>query len=434
MNRQSRKFILWFAAIGLFFTMIRPSQAQYNASIQGVVEDPQGAVVPGATVTLVNLETNWSKTDRTDGKGIYTFNALPPSHFSITVVASGFKKQVLTDVEVHPEQANAVNIRLELGEASQSVTVSESGTGMDTETATVSGTITSEQVQHLPSFGRDVTQLAQLAPGEFGDGAQAAGGGTAQLPSSASGGSGVSTGAAGGIFVTQNDVQVINNGSINILNNTTIDGVSTTDSDYGGSTVITPTEESVKDMTVVSNDYDAEDARFLGAQIKITTKNGTNTPHGSIFIKGDRPGLNAYQRYNGPSSLASGTAAKRGLNRDNARFNQFGGSLGGPIWRDKVFGFFAYEGLSNGSLSTSQGWYEAKQFLDMTAPSGSLAGSLLSYPGEGVAGSAILSTTCATIGLIQGTNCNSIPGEGLESRLAANQAAGIAGYHLDKYW
>ncbi len=413
MSRQSHTLILWLAVIVFLFGMTRGSQAQYNASIQGVVQDPQGAVIPGATVTLVNLETNWSKTDTTNGKGIYTFNLLPPSRFSITVDAPGFTKKVLSDISVIPEQANAVNIKLELGQSSQSVTVSGTGnTGLDTETATISGTITARDISHMPAFGRDITQLAQLAPGVFGDGAQGAGGGAAALPATISGGSGVQAGAASGIFTTENTVQIISNGGQNQTNSITIDGVSTTDAVFGGETIITPTEESVKDMTVVTNDYDAEDGRLSGAHIKITTQNGTNTLHGSAFIKGDRPGLNAYQRYNGPSSLTSGTAAQRGVNRDNQRFNQYGGSLGGPIWKNKVFGFFAYEGEGNNSLTTGQGWYEARNILT-AAPSGSLAAKMLSYPGEGVAYSSILSTTCATIGLIQGTNCNVIPGAGL---------------------
>ncbi len=389
--------------------------AQYNASLQGTVLDPQGAVVPGAIVTLVNKETNWVKTATTDSRGIYTFNALPPSRFSLTVVASGFQKKILSDVLLTPEQANSVNIHLEVGAMSQTVTVSGSdATLLDTETASVGGTVTANEVQHLPSFGRDVFQLSQLAPGVFGDGAQASGGGTQTMPGSNRGGSG----AASGIFTTENAPQISANGGQNETNGISIDGISTVSAVWGGASVISPTEESVKDVHVVANSYDAENGRFSGAQIEVVTKSGTNTLHGSAFFKADRPGLNAYQRWNGPGSevvFCGGkpcTPLQRGLNKDDQRFNQFGGSLGGPIWKNKVFGFFAYETLRNSSTNTGTGWYESSQFLQQ-APSSSIASNLLSFPGEGVASSAVLSLGCSNIGLIEGKQCRTIPGQGV---------------------
>src|SRR5258707_3775927 len=97
--------------------------AQYRASIQGVVTDPQGAVVSGATVTLKNLDTNQTLTATTDDNGIYNFNALPSSKYSLTVEKAGFKQKVLGNVGVIPEQANALNIQLEVGQATESVTV-----------------------------------------------------------------------------------------------------------------------------------------------------------------------------------------------------------------------------------------------------------------------------------------------------------------------
>src|SRR5713226_9928551 len=144
--------------------------AQYRASIQGVVTDPDGASISAATVSLKNLGTNQTLTATTDANGIYNFNALPPSTYSLTVEKTGFKKKVLENVGVIPEQANALNVQLEIGEVTQSVTVSGDSTPLiDTETASVTGTVSSNQIQHMPSFGRDVFQLLQLAPGVFGD-------------------------------------------------------------------------------------------------------------------------------------------------------------------------------------------------------------------------------------------------------------------------
>src|SRR5581483_10897833 len=100
---------------------------------------------------------------------------------------------------------------------------------------------------------------------------------------------------------------------------------------------------SVSNVKVVSNSYDAESGRFSGGQIQVTSKSGTNDLHGSLFFKASRPGLNAYQRWNGLGSNHAGDAASRGVNRDENRFNNYGGSLGGPIWKNKIFAFFNVE-------------------------------------------------------------------------------------------
>src|SRR5260370_85238 len=116
--------------------------AQYRASIQGVVTDPDGATVSGATLTLTNLGTNQKLTATSDENGIYNFNALPPSTYSLTVEKTGFKKKVLENVGVIPEQANALNMQLEIGEVTQSVVVSGDSTPLiDTETASVNGVV-----------------------------------------------------------------------------------------------------------------------------------------------------------------------------------------------------------------------------------------------------------------------------------------------------
>ncbi len=419
--RSAWRSIFWLVLLAVVCSLSAVGHAQYNASLQGTVLDPTGAVVPGATVTLTNKETNWVKTTTTDSRGIYTFNALPPSHFSMDVEAPGFKKKVLSDVLLVPEQSNSVNVTLALGQASQTVTVSSGSPLLQTESASISGTITSNEVQHLPSFGRDVFQLSQLAPGVFGDGSQGSGGGTNSLPGSNMGGSTSNS----GIFKTENAPQISGNGGQNETNGISIDGISTESAVWGGASIITPTEESVKDVQVVSNSYDAGNGRFSGAQIKVITQGGTNVLHGSAFFKADRPGLNAYQAWNGPGSekgLCSGpngtqvpcTASQRGLLKDTQRFNQFGGSLGGPFWKNKVFGFFAYETLRDNSLNTGTGWYETKQFLAQ-APSGSIAAHLLSFPGEGASYSSIIAgeSTCAQAGLVEGTQCRTIPGQGI---------------------
>src|SRR6202046_2699799 len=375
------------------------AHAQFRASLRGTVQDPQGAAIAGATVTLVNTDTNQTMVSTSDGNGIYNFNGLPPAPYRITVEHGGFNKKVLEHVVIIPEQLNSLDLPLDVGKVEQTVTVSDTTQALDTETATVSGTITSNQIQHMPSFNRDVFQLAQLAPGVFGDASQNGSGGSYTLPG-AQGVSG-SGNTAAGVFQIENAPQIQSAGGQEIGNNITIDGISTVSAVWGGASVITPSEDSVQDMKVVSNNYDAENGRFSGAQIEVTSKSGSNNLHGSAFFKASRPGLNAYQTYNGLGSLQPGTPQERGLNRNDARFNNYGGSLGGPIWKNKIFAFFNWETSPLTEVATAQGWYETSQFDSPAAPAGSVASTYLSFPGNAVSTSGIIPRACSSIGLVQ---------------------------------
>ncbi len=401
---QKHGLVLFLAALAML--LVPMASAQYRASIQGVVEDPQGAVIPGADVKLVDTATNLTLTTKSDANGEYHFNALPASHFNLTVTMSGFQAKTLQGVQIIPEQANVVNVQLGLGDTHTEVTVhADALPSLDTATASLSGTISDNQLEHMPAIGRDVTQLVQLAPGVFGDGSQAAGGGSNQMPGSNTQG----TTSTSGIFKTENAPQIVANGGQNNSNGIMIDGISTESAVWGGSTVITPSADSVESVKVTSNAYDAEFGRFSGAQIQITSKSGSNDFHGSLFFKAERPGLNAYQRWNGPNSTVGDTPAEKGLLRDSARFNQFGGSAGGPIWKDRLFAFFAYETLRNNSTAYANAYYETPQFL-ASAPSGSVASAYASYPGEGVHAVTQLNTTCSLLGLTEGQQCQTVSG------------------------
>ena len=384
------------------------ANAQFRASLRGTVTDPQGAEVPGATVTLTNTSTNQKMVTTSDANGIYQFSALEPAPYSLTVEHAGFKTRALDHVQIIPEQLNSLNLQLDLGDVQQTVTVSGTVQTLDTETATVSGTISSNQIQHMPSFNRDVFQLAQLAPGTFGDASQQAGGGAFNLPGNQ--GPGGTPAGSGGIFATENGPQVQNAGGQYQTNSINIDGISTVSAVWGGTSVITPSEDSVETMKVVSNGYDAQNGRFTGAQIQVITKGGTNQFHGSAFFKASRPGLNAYQAWNGVGSNQPGTPASRGLNRDENRFNQYGGSLGGPIWKNRIFAFFNWETSPLASSTTAQGWYETSQFDSSAAPPGSIAAQYLTFPGNTVSSNSIIQRTCSQIGLAEGVSCNTVAG------------------------
>lgn len=366
-----------------------PLDAQYRAGIQGVVTDANGALVPEAKVTLTSQETNISREATTAGDGVFTISALAPGGYSLTVEKTGFKKMVLSDVIVAAEQTQSLTVALQVGELSESVTVTAASAPLlDTETANISGTLTSAEIHNLPAFARDPYQLLRLTPGVFGDGALTNGGGSASLPGSNIGGSS----ATSSIFQVENGPQFVANGARQNSNGFSVDGVGVNSAAWGGVAVITPNEESVKEVTIVANSYSAENGRNSGAQVQVVSQNGTNDLHGSAFFKWHRPGLDAFQAWNGPGTPSP-------VQRDENRFNQFGGSLGGPILKNKVFGFFSYETLRNNSQSAATGWYETPQFLQSAGPNGSIARKLLSYPGEGPANSTFIGQTCAGVGL-----------------------------------
>jgi len=413
----SRFFLRAFGAVACLTLLVCSAHAQYRASIQGTVTDPQGAAVSGATVTLKNLETNQTQTASTETSGIFNFSGLGPSHYSVTVEKTGFKKKILEDVTVIAEQANALNIQLEVGEMSQSVVVSaETAPLIDTETSNLSGTVTSQQIQSLPSFGRDPFQLLQLAPGAFGDGSQGAGGGTNNLPATTVGG----TGATDGIFKTENGGQIVAGGARNGENNYTVDGVGMTSVSWGGAAVITPAEDSIKEVKIVTDNYDAEYGRYLGAQVQIISQNGTNQYHGSLFLKNHEPGFDAYTKYNGFNSDQPGCTSPCSNVKDDNHFNDYGGTVGGPIIHNKLFAFFSYETIrSHTAGSTAGGWYETAAFRAL-APAGSNAATYFAYPGLAPATGSVLAAaapndpfSCASVNLVEGTNCITVPGQGL---------------------
>jgi hypothetical protein len=424
-------FLHMLAVVFCSTFLLSSAQAQYRASLQGTVTDPQGAVVPDADVTLTNKETGRQQQVKTNANGLYNINGLPPSVYTLKVEKSGFKQKVLDDVRVIAEQANAINVALDLGQTTDTVTVTDATPVIDTETANLSGTVSAREFQKLPSIGRDPFQLLQLAPGAFGDASQSAGGGSNNLPSTTIGG----TGGTDGVFKIENGGQITAGGARTGDNNYTIDGVGTTSVTWGGTSVITPNEDSIKEVKVVTDNYDAEYGRYRGAQVEIISKNGTNDYHGSLFFKAHRPGLDAFTKYNGYNSDQPGCKNDKpggycGNVRDENRFNDWGGSVGGPIIRNKLFGFFSYETLSNNAASTpTKGWYETAAFRSL-APAGFNSAAFLGYPGVAPIGGHQVDVSCASVGLIQGGNCLAIPGQGLNlgRPLTAGRGVSDAGY------
>ncbi len=381
---------------------VLPLLAQYRASLQGTITDSQGQLVPGAKVTLTSVDTNISKTVSSSGSGVYSISGLAPGTYNLVVEKPGFAKQTLNNIQITSEQAQGQDVQLTVANQTvQTVTVNAAAEpAVNTENATISGTLTGKEIEALPTFGRDPFQAAILAPGSFGDNSRAAGGTNANnLPGNA--GPGGSSGTSS-IFQTENQVQISANGTRTNSNSFQVDGVSVNSLAWGGAAVITPNEESVKEVTVQSNPYSAENGRNSGAQVLVVSQNGTNEFHGSALLKIDRPGLNAYQTYNGPGNP---------VQRDNDRYNQWAGSLGGPVLKNHLFFFFSYETLRDNSEATGLNWYETPQFLNLVksaAPPNSIAAKFAGYPGEAVSYNAIVPKTCADAGLPNPSQCQEV--------------------------
>jgi hypothetical protein len=304
---------VFFLALLLLFTS--PAFAQLTtADILGTVTDPTGAVVPGANITLINLGTNETRTGQSNGSGDYSFTLLPVGHYSITVKAGGFQASITKDLAVEAGDRARADVHLQLGAESSVIEVTASTPLLQADSATVSSTVTAKAVQDLPLNGRNFVQLVQLVPG-----------------ANEGPGNGLSSGGRPDDRRT-NAAGISVNGQDDTLNNWVVDGIDDNERIIG-SIGVKPNVEGVQEITVQTNSYAAEAGRTAGGVINIVTRSGTNQFHGSVyeFFRNDIfDGRNVFQT-NG--------------RKPELRLNQFGGSIGRPIFRDRTFFYFDYEGL-----------------------------------------------------------------------------------------
>lgn len=373
------------------------AHAQFRAGIQGSVTDTAGAVVPNATIVLTSKETNKAQQTTSSDDGFYRFTGLAPGQYSLSVEQAGFKKVVL-DLTINAEETQGLDLSLTTGEVSEVVTVTgDSASALETENANVSRAITTREIQQLPQVGRDPYELLRLTPGVFGDGARGGNGGAVNLPNTTGPG-----GSNNSIFQTENQVQISANGQRLSSNNFQVDGVSVNSFNWGGAALVTPNQESVKEVRVISSSYSAEDGRNSGAQVRVVSQNGTNDFHGSLFLKYNSPKLNAFNRYGGPGAAPV---------RVNDYIRQFGGSFGGPLYLprfgeggpttiggpNKSFFFLSYEGLRNSSNGVGRSYVETAEFRQLVLQQrpGSVTAQVLSAAGITPRTLGVIAPSCA---------------------------------------
>ncbi|MGH9902786.1 MAG: carboxypeptidase regulatory-like domain-containing protein, partial [Pyrinomonadaceae bacterium] len=240
-------------AVMLVALAAAPAAAQsFKATVVGQVTDANGAVVPGATVTVVQQETGNAQTVTTKDDGSYTVTQLTPGRYELRVEAANFKRGVQTDLVLETDQTQRVNVTLEAGSVSETVTVISAAPVINTDTSDKGEVITNRQVQELPLNGRDATDLAQLVPGVY------------QRPAEDDQGQGLA------VAGTRTD-------STNFI----LDGVNNR-SDRNGGIGVNTSVDSIREFKVSTSTYSAEFGRTAGAQINVVSKSGTNDYNGSL--------------------------------------------------------------------------------------------------------------------------------------------------------
>lgn len=276
----------------------------YAGSVRGTVTDPSGAAVVGATVTLRNVGTNETSTTTTTDLGVFSFPIVNVGVYEVQVKAASFKEFVAKNVEVHVSTPAEVNAKLELGAASEAVTVEASDIQVQTTTADVGAVIDGTQVRELPLNGRNFMALTQLQPGVSANN---------QFDSK-------DKGLQGG-----SDFSVNGNPSTNNL--FMIDGVNNNDVGSNRTILIYPSVDSIAEFKMLTNSYGPEYGQASGAIISITTRSGENTFHGGAFYEGRNDKLNANNFFNNAAGIA----------KPPLRRNDWGYYVAGPIKKDKIF-------------------------------------------------------------------------------------------------
>ncbi len=282
----------------------------YRALISGQVNDPSGKVIPDATVTATMKTTGMAYTSKTNAAGAYILDYLLPGAYQLTAQAPGFQRKVYSDVTLYTGQKLGLNITLTIGRVMQEVTVTASPGLLDTATATNSDVVTQEQAENTGSANRQTWMNVSFAQGVRG------------------------LGNPFNLSNRNNSASFTVNGAPKYTNSFTVNGAPVSAAGSGGKWDFSPNEDAVKEVQVTTNSYDARFGHAAGGSFNVSLKSGTNGYHGDVYEYLDNEALDAQ----------SWTADLYGEPKGKGVRNVFGGVFGGPVRRDKVFFFGAYEG------------------------------------------------------------------------------------------
>jgi hypothetical protein len=301
----------------------------YVGSIAGVVKDPSGAVIPNATVVATNMRTGFTYNTKTNAHGIYTLTNLPPATYELTFSASGFKKLSRPGIVVAVAQSLAVNVTMEVGATTQSITVAGVSPLLQTQNGATGQTIGSTMLTDMPLVGRNALDLAMLAPG------MAVPADTAYGP-----GSGNNFSSNGGRNMSADVLLDGSNGSVS-EQNTSIQ-----------EPLYVPPPDTIQEFTVQQNGYSAKYGFSGNTMLNVLVKSGTNQFHGDAYEYNDYEPWNAINWF---TDQAGQTPAI-------SRTNYYGFTFGGPIQKNKTFFFVDYEGIpSTSPFTVSEGMPSAAE-------------------------------------------------------------------------
>jgi hypothetical protein len=335
-------------------------QAATGGSISGAITDQSGAVVIGAALKLVNTAQQTTYNAVSDKQGFYTFPSLPVGHYDLDIAAAGFNTQRKTGLTVDADSALRVNASLEIGTRSDVVTVtSEAGVQVDTTATHLGEVVSADQMTAIPLNGRSYTDLLAIQPGVAPI--------STLLPSSV-----IMAGVTGGIDPSgdANPGNLSINGQRESSNGFLVNGIDVQEHMNGGTSVI-PDLDSIEEFRVLTANFDPEYGNYNGGIVTVVSKSGTNRLHGKAFEFFRNTNLDA----------------KGYFDQTRAAYNQnqFGGAIGGPIKRDKIFFFADYQGtrttqgVSTGNISVPSLAQRTGTFDDLTKSiSGPYLASLLS--------------------------------------------------------
>ena len=297
------RFLLTAILACLALSHTAPSQTS-TGRVVGFVTDPAGAAVVGAKVTVTNTGTGVQSTTTTDASGAYQVLDLPIGNYSVTVEMAGFSKAVTEAQRLDINQSLRIDAHMKVGAATETVDVQSQAAQVETLNPTIGATVSGAAVENLPLNGRDVMDLALTQPGV--------------VPAPEGGYGGGNFSIAGG---RSDAVSYVLDGGTN-------------NSVTGNSVVFDPNPDTIAEFRILSNNYTAEYGRNGGGTVTVVTKSGTNDFHGSLFDYLRNDDFNANDFFDNLN----------GAPRPVLKRNQFGGTVGGPVVKDKIFFFFGYQG------------------------------------------------------------------------------------------